>query len=509
MIQDASDFTAKQPLSIPQQIDKYKIEGLMTRGGMSLLYLATHPETQEAIIIKVLLPKYLSEHDVVERFLNEARVIALANHPNIIRLIGSGEWQNGLYIAMEFVKGSSLRKILQHQPYSLKRALDVLLQIAYAVSHLHSHGVVHGDLKPENILITEQGQVKVIDFGIAQLLTDRKKEAPSRFVGTPVYMSPELGLDRHKFSFQSDIYALGIIAYELALGKISHGRLILSLAPRGLQKILHKALQPKPEDRYSDMCDFISDLSTYIKSETFQKDKHGSDYFLEIFEELEQLQGAILSDRAPSWPDSETGIIYLQGLSLSGQYVDCLELGKGKRAIFMAECEKKGASGLVLASMLRASFRAIFSTYKNYPASKIVQDLQERIEKDMFKCAFSFALLLVDFDTGSYEYVQNNYGALLHYAKESGQFSQISSPHRATFQAGDQFFLFGCSSKINFLNLLADQAHEMLSQPSQSQADSILRKARMLPESDIEEKPLCLITLRILNSYGKKLPPLK
>lgn len=496
-------------LSIPQQIDKYKIEGLMTRGGMSLLYLATHPDTQEPLIVKVLLPKYLSEHDVVERFLNEARVIALANHPNIIRLISSGVWQNGLYIAMEFVKGSSLRKILQHQPYSLKRALDVLLQIAYAIAHLHAHGVVHGDLKPENILINEQGQVKVIDFGIAQLLTDLKKEYPSRFVGTPIYMSPELGLDRRNVSFQSDIYALGIIAYELALGKISHGRVILSLAPRGLQKILHKALQPRPEDRYSDMCDFISDLTGYIKSETFQKDKHGSDYFLEIFEELEQLQGAITSDRVPSWPDTESGIVYLQGLGLSGQYIDFLELEKGKKAIIMAECDKKGATGLVSVSALRAMFRTLMNTQKKAPLSKITQELLERIEKDLFKNSFSFCILIIDFDNSSYEYFQNTYGALIHYAQESATFSQITLPQQATFCAGDQLYIFGSSSKINFLPLLEEQAAVLLSQPAQNQSESLIRKARMLPESDIEEKPLCLITLHVLNSYGKKLPPLK
>lgn len=501
-------------LSIPQQIDKYKIEGLMTRGGMSLLYLATHPDTQEPLIVKVLLPKYLTEHDVVERFLNEARVIALTNHPNIIRLISSGVWQNGLYIAMEFVKGSSLRKILQHQPYSLKRALDVLLQIAYAISHLHAHGVVHGDLKPENILINEQGQVKVIDFGIAQLLTDLKKESPSRFVGTPIYMSPELGLDRRNVSFQSDIYALGIIAYELALGKISHGRLILSLAPRGLQKILHKALQPRPEDRYSDMCDFISDLTSYIKSETFQKDKHGSDYFLEIFEELEQLQGAMTSDRVPSWPDTESGIVYLQGLGLSGQYIDFIELDKGKKAIIMAECDKKGATGLVYVSSLRAMFRTIMSSQKKTPLPKITQELFERIEKDLFKSpfspsAFSLSVLVIDFDNSSYEYFQNSYGALIHYTNESATFSQMTLPHQATFCAGDQFYLIGSSSKINFLPLLEEQASTLLSQPAQSQSESLVRKARMLPESDIEEKPLCFITLRVLNSYGKKLPPLK
>ena len=131
-------------------------------------------------------------------------MISLANHPNIVRLIDSGVWEGSLYIAMEFVKGTSLRKILQQQPYSLKRALDVLFN-SLRLAHLHSHGIVHGDLKPENILINESGQAKVIDFGIAELLTDKREAKPQRFVGTPIYMSPELGLYPTPFSFQSDV----------------------------------------------------------------------------------------------------------------------------------------------------------------------------------------------------------------------------------------------------------------------------------------------------------------
>ena len=189
-------------------------------------------KSSEPILIKVLLPKFLKDPDVTARFLNEAHIIATANHPNIVKLYESGTWEGGLYIAMEFVKGSSLRKSLVNQPFSLKRALNILLQISYALCHLHTHGIVHGDLKPENILITESGEVKLIDFGIAQILSDKeKKDVSKRLTGTPIYMSPEQLEDWGNVSCQSDIYSLGIMAYELALGKITHGRVIISLAP--------------------------------------------------------------------------------------------------------------------------------------------------------------------------------------------------------------------------------------------------------------------------------------
>ena len=114
---------------------------------------------------------------MVKRFLAEAKIIAIADHPNIVRLHQSGRWEEGLYIAMEYVQGISLRQYLQKVPLSIKRALEIILEIAYALCHLHTHHVIHRDLKPENILITQEGKVKVIDFGIAQLLYSGKKGA--------------------------------------------------------------------------------------------------------------------------------------------------------------------------------------------------------------------------------------------------------------------------------------------------------------------------------------------
>lgn len=309
---------------LPKRIGKYKIDGLYAQGGMSIIYLAQDPDRQEQALIKVLQPNLLADSESVAHFLNEAHIISKAKHPNIVQLYEYGEWENGLFIAMEFIKGQSLRQVLQHNPFPLRRAIDVLLQISYALWHLHSLGIIHGDLKLENILLTDEGQVKVIDFGISRILSETTTidEASTKsFKGTPIYMSPELHKNQKAYSFQSDIYSLGIIAYELILGKITHGKIIISLAPRGMQKIVTKALQPNPKDRYQSVSDMIHDLSEYTHSGEISKDKQGVDYFFELFEKVEYEQKALMKSLIPPshhlW---EAGIATSFGIGVKGLY---------------------------------------------------------------------------------------------------------------------------------------------------------------------------------------------
>ncbi len=465
-----------------KQIGKYKIEGLISHGGMSLLYLASDPETHAPLIIKVLSPLYIKEKDVADRFLNEAHIISLADHPNIVRLVDSGQWEQGLFIAMEFVKGTSLKQVFEHQPYTLKRAMDVTLQIASAVSHLHTHGIVHGDLKPENILINEQGQVKVIDFGIAQLLTDSGLEMPLRFLGTPIYMSPELGIDRKNLSFQSDIFALGIIAYELATGKLCHGRIHIALAPTGLQKLLQKALQPKPQDRYSDMCDFIGDLTAYLKSSDFEKDKQGRDLSLEIYEKLEAIQNRLMPTDPPLWPDLKIDLAHVQAMGVCELYIDFLNLSDNKRLIFIAKSSKKGIEGLVSLCMLRMAVRALVKRGASDPV-EIASLLVEHIEEDFFETGVRFALICIDTKQNSYSFCQYGLGVLIAKDKpmplvQKNQFFTAKD----TFAKGDTL-------------LFIDEKDAALSDLQQEPAENILQKMRLKTESASKEPPLCVILM--------------
>ncbi len=464
----------REASSLPtfKKIGKYTVEGLIVRGSLSLLYLASDPETKVPLIIKVLLPKYLSDKDVVDRFLNEARIISLANHPNIVQLTDSGTWEGGLFIAMEFVKGTSLKKIFQHQPYTLKRAMDVLLQIAYALSHLHTHGIVHGDLKPENILINEHGEVKVIDFGIARLLTEEKTEKPQRFLGTPIYMSPELGINPESISFQSDIFALGIIAYELAVGKISHGRIILSLAPKGLQKLLQKALQPRPEDRYMDMCDFITDLSAYIKSHEIERDKQGSDKFLEIFEKLEEIQNSLITKDIPAWAELAT----LQGMGLPGLYIDFFERDD-KKLIIVAESKRNEIQGVVSASIFKASFRTLLS-FEHIALDEIPKKLQ--IGDDI-----SFCFLIVDMKQRKARSYHNGYGVL----KNCRQTEQIKNSNLYTSEAS-----YKEGETLVFATLPFEEYSSAALTIDAQDADTILRKLVLTQK----EEPLAVILMNFM-----------
>jgi eukaryotic-like serine/threonine-protein kinase len=394
-----------QIFPIPEKIGPYKIETLLEKGGMSILYLGVHPETHKPTTIKVLSPKFASNSEVVERFLREAEIIAIADHPNIVKLYGQGKWEGGLYIAMEFIQGISLRQYILQTPISLKRALEIIIDISYALCHLHIHGVIHRDLKPENILVTETGNIKVIDFGIAQLLTDTTAETPShqRVIGTPIYMSPEQRENPESVSFPSDIYSLGIIAYELILGKLSHGQIHLSLMPKGMQKILVKALQPNVEDRYQDVVDFIVAVSTYLNSEAFAKDRVTKDHLSELSESLRHTQSLLNYEKSPDWPDLKIQISTFSSQNVTGHYYDFLIPRPGLYAIALAESSLKGVEGMIFCSNFRGLLRGIYRSFPN--PSELAQMLNQNLIEDNLDKALTFNYLLFDMAKNTVQYL--------------------------------------------------------------------------------------------------------
>lgn len=302
-------------IETPPQIGPYKIESLLEKGGMSLLFIGRRENDPTPIIVKVLSQKYAATPDVVKRFISESEIIAITDHPNIIRLHDAGKWEGGLYIAMEYIRGSSLRHYITSVPLSLKRALEITLEIAYALCHLHTHHVIHRDLKPENILINVDGNVKVIDFGIAQLLNEKREQISDkrRFIGTPIYMSPEQRENPENVSYPSDIYSLGIIAYELIMGRISQGQIHLALLPKGLQNIIAKMLQPKPADRYHDIVDFISDLSAYLHSPLLIKEQRGQDILIDQVNALKIKMKQWFQSPLPTWDHYQVALAYDPG----------------------------------------------------------------------------------------------------------------------------------------------------------------------------------------------------
>lgn len=391
--------------SLPEKIGPYKIEGLLSKGGMSYVYVGAHPETHIPLTVKVLSQKYITHPEVVERFLNEAEIISMSDHPNIIKMHGHGEWEGGLYIAMEYIEGISLRHFIQSYPISLKKALKMTLDIAYALCHLHTHGVIHRDLKPENILLTESGEIKVIDFGIAQLLTEKlpfSSSTSQRLIGTPIYISPEQKANPENVSFPSDIYSLGIIAYELILGKLSLGHIHLSLMPKGMQLILFKCLQPNPENRYHDVVDLIADISSYLNSSSLQKDKTAGDRFSELSEEIKRAHALFLHKKAPLWPEIEIGLARHQGIYLSGMHVDFFQIEPNKYAVILGESPELSGESLIHC----ATFRGMVSTLQinKIEPEKWPSILNELLIQEKLGPILKFLLLIIKpkEQTGSY-----------------------------------------------------------------------------------------------------------
>jgi len=406
---------------IPKLIGPYRIESLLEKGGMSILYLGTHPDTKEPTTVKILLPKFLSHPDVVKRFLDEAEIIAMADHPNIVKLYGYGEWEGGLYIAMEFIEGISLRQYILRHPLSLKLALEMVIDIAFALCHLHTHGVIHRDLKPENILITNQGVIKVIDFGIAQLLQDDEATdagSKQRVIGTPIYMSPEQRHDPDHVSYPSDIYSLGIIAYELILGKLSHGRLHLSLMPKGIQPILSKALQPQAKARYCDVVDFISDLSDYMHSTAFKQDSQPSDQISEISESLRQVEHRLLPAAPPIWNIGPMDYTVHHGTAISGLYIDFHPIGEERYGILTIEPTSKGLDGVINTAVLRGVIKTMIK--EALSPVKFVSSLNEFIIHDTISQEFLLHYLVLDTKDDTMNYVSCGPNQLWYLPKGQG-----------------------------------------------------------------------------------------
>jgi serine/threonine protein kinase len=502
---------------LPEKIGPYKVEALLEKGGMSFLYLATHPETKDPITVKVLFPEFLSNPEMVQRFLREAAIIALADHPNIVKLYGQGEWEGGLYIAMEFIQGISLRQYLLRNLISLKHALELVMEISMSLCHLHAHGIIHRDLKPENILVTESGGVKVIDFGIAQLLTDNQRDPHSkrRLIGTPIYMSPEQKNDPESTSYPSDIYSLGIITYELVLGKLSHGHIHLSIMPRGLQKILAKALQQRPEDRYQDIVDFMTDVSAYLHSPALLKENKELDPLSDLSESLRQAQLSLVPQISPVWPKFEIGLATYKSLGTSSLYYDFFTLPEQTFGIIIGEPSVKGSPGIVYSSVLRGMVRALCQLTKQ--PQEMTTVLNALLLEDPMKQHFSFSYLILLPKENLFRFISCQCGHLFYKASSSSSLKPIISdnpslgadPHahfveiEHPWNVGDTLLLYATlgvqftASKNTLFTQEELQASLEETSPSsaQRQADSILRRAKVRLSRTLDERSVVFLNL--------------
>lgn len=277
-------------IALPQQVGPYRILGLLGEGGMGRVYLAREEHPPREVALKVV--RGLSGN-ALARFQREIQTLAQLEHPGIARLYAAGEDVIGgmpiPWLAMELIRGQDLRSHVERERPDLVTRLRLLIALSRAVQHAHAHGIVHRDLKPGNILIDAQGSPHILDFGVARLRdTDADMTQAGQIIGTLPYMSPEqLTGQNAKVDARSDVYALGVIAYELISGRLPHPRLTTStlfealdlvrqedpprlsqLNPQArgdLDRIVMKALAADRQQRYASAGELADDLQRLIE----------------------------------------------------------------------------------------------------------------------------------------------------------------------------------------------------------------------------------------------------
>ncbi|MFL6210850.1 MAG: UvrD-helicase domain-containing protein [Pyrinomonadaceae bacterium] len=276
-------------------IAHYRIIEPLGAGGMGAVYKARDEKLQRVVALKVLPPDALTQEDRRRRFLQEARAASALNHPHILTVYEIGEADGKPYMAMEYIQGETLRQRIAARALLIKDVLDIALQVAEGLAKAHEHGIVHRDLKPENLMVNGDGYAKILDFGLAKLIARRQRALAANstektllqvntqtgtIMGTINYMSPEQLLGQ-RVDRRSDIFAFGIVLYEMATGqcpfanqnKIDTMHAILHQEPApphtikaglplDLQRILAKALAKAPKERYQTVKELAAELQT-------------------------------------------------------------------------------------------------------------------------------------------------------------------------------------------------------------------------------------------------------
>jgi len=215
-----ASITEPPRVSGEKYIGKYRVKGELGRGGMGAVYLAEQPGLGREVAIKELIQS--ADPVALRRFLQEAQVMARTSHPNLVQVHDMELQGNINYLVLEFIKGRSMRDWMNQSQIPPPQVFAVMHGILQALDYAHRHQIVHRDMKPENVLISDEGQVKVADFGIARLLDDTglggTATKTGTTVGTPQYMSPEQ-VSSSKVDGRSDLYSAGIVFYELVVGQ--------------------------------------------------------------------------------------------------------------------------------------------------------------------------------------------------------------------------------------------------------------------------------------------------
>ena len=259
---------------------RYEVRALLARGGMATVYEAVDLRLDRVVALKVMHAHLADDPDFVSRFEREAKAAARLTHPHVVGVYDQGKADGHVYLAMEYVPGRTLRDVMkQFGPLTPEQALVLLDPILEALEAAHGAGFVHRDIKPENVLISDDGRVKVADFGLARAVeTSNSSATQGMIIGTVAYLSPEQ-VERGDADGRSDVYAAGILLFEMITGQVPHaGDSPLSVAykhvnsdvpapstinaavPADVDALVITATRRDPEQRYQDAADFLADV---------------------------------------------------------------------------------------------------------------------------------------------------------------------------------------------------------------------------------------------------------
>jgi serine/threonine protein kinase/Tfp pilus assembly protein PilF len=271
---------------IGQTISHYKILDKLGSGGMGVVYKAEDIQLQRNVAIKFLPPELTRDPESKQRFIKEARAASALDHPNICTIYEIGETDDEqLFIAMAYYDGENLKNKIERAPLTVEKAVDLGIQVAQGLSKAHEQGIVHRDIKPANIMVTEDGLIKILDFGLAKLSDQSRVTRTGTTYGTTSYMSPEQtkgeGVDP-----RTDIWSLGVVLYEALSGKRpfkgDYGQAVVysilnedpdaltdirSDIPAALGEIVGRCLDKEPTNRFQSMEDLNNDLR-WLKEES-------------------------------------------------------------------------------------------------------------------------------------------------------------------------------------------------------------------------------------------------
>ncbi len=275
---------APRPLEVGDQLGQYKLVELLAIGGMALVYRAYDSSLDRYVAIKVLKPELASDPEIAKRFLNEARAAAALNHPNIVHVYAAGEQAGAVFFAMELVMGDQIETLLTRQgQIPVRESVEFIRQAVRGLQHAHEHGLIHGDVKPANFLVSENGMLKVSDFGLVRHVkaSSGKVENESLY-GTPGYISPEVITGRAA-DHRSDIYSLGATLFHMLAGRppflgattdetlrmhtqapVPSIQTFNSNVPVALAQIVTRMLAKNPAARYQSYTELLQTLDRYL-----------------------------------------------------------------------------------------------------------------------------------------------------------------------------------------------------------------------------------------------------